>query len=97
MKKIKKDDLVKVLVGKDKGKTGKIKKIDHKRNKVVVEQCNMIKKHLKPTKESKGGIIDLEGPLDISNIMLLCPSTKKPAKVTYKKVGSKKQRVLNVK
>ena len=59
---------VKVIAGKDKGKTGEILEINRKDNKVKVKSINMIKKHLKPTKENKGGIISKESLIHISNI-----------------------------
>jgi len=59
---------VKVIAGKDKGKTGEILEINRKDNKVKVKSINMIKKHLKPTKENKGGIISKESFIHISNI-----------------------------
>ena len=65
---IKKGIQVKVIVGKDKGKTGEILEIDRKLNKVKIKSINMIKKHLKPTKENKGGIISKESFIHQSNI-----------------------------
>ena len=65
---IKKGIQVKVIVGKDKGKTGEILEIDRKLNKVKIKSINMIKKHLKPTKENKGGIISKENFLHLSNV-----------------------------
>ena len=65
---IKKGIQVKVIVGKDKGKTGEILEIDRKLNKVKIKSINMIKKHLKPTKENKGGIISKESFIHQSNV-----------------------------
>lgn len=73
MHKIKKDDLVKIITGKDKDKTGKILSVDTKKNTVLVAGCNMITKHVKPNTKAanqQGGIIHEEAPLDISNVML---------------------------
>ena len=68
--KIKKGDTVKVIAGKDKDREGKVLSVDAKNGKVVVEGINMIKKHLKPGRESQsGGIITREGAIDISNVM----------------------------
>ena len=64
----KKGTQVKVISGKDKGKTGEILEIDRKKNKVKIKSINMIKKHLKPTKENKGGIISKENFIHLSNI-----------------------------
>ena len=65
---LKKGNQVKVLVGKDKGKTGEIIEIIKKENKLKIKSINMIKKHLKPTKQNKGGIIQKENYLHISNV-----------------------------
>ena len=65
---IKKGTQVKIITGKDKGKTGEILEIDRKQKKVKVKSINMIKKHLKPTKENKGGIISKENFIHFSNI-----------------------------
>ena len=72
MHKIKKDDLVKIIAGKDKDKTGKILSVNTKKNTVLVEGCNMVTKHSKPSAANQqGGIIHQEGPIDISNVMLV--------------------------
>ena len=65
---LKKGTQVKVISGKDKGKTGEILEIDRKLNKVKIKSINMIKKHLKPTKENKGGIISKESFIHQSNV-----------------------------
>ena len=65
---LKKGNQVKVISGKDKGKTGEILEINRKQKKVKVKSINMIKKHLKPTKENKGGIISKENFIHLSNI-----------------------------
>jgi large subunit ribosomal protein L24 len=65
---LKKGNQVKVLVGKDKGKTGEIIEINRKQNLIKVKSINMIKKHLKPTKENKGGIISKESFIHYSNV-----------------------------
>ena len=65
---LKKGTQVKIITGKDKGKTGEILEIDRKLNKVKVKSVNMIKKHLKPTKENKGGIVSKESFIHWSNI-----------------------------
>ena len=72
MHKIKKDDTVQIITGKDKGKTGKVLHVDVKKNRVVVEGCNMVTKHSKPSAANQqGGIIHQEAALDISNVMLV--------------------------
>ncbi len=66
--KIKKGTQVKVISGKDKGKTGEILEINRSENKLKIKAINMIKKHLKPTKENKGGIVSKENFINISNV-----------------------------
>ena len=65
---IKKGTQVRIITGKDKGKTGEILEIDRKQKRVKIKSINMIKKHLKPTKENKGGIISKENFIHLSNI-----------------------------
>ena len=92
MRKIKKDDMVRVIAGKDKGKDGKVLRVDTKTGKVLVEGCNMVTKHQKPAAGNpQGGIIKKESPLDISNVMLLVDG--QPTKVGFKMDGDKKVRV----
>lgn len=72
MQKIKRDDMVKIICGKDKDKQGKVLSYDAKTNKVIVEGCNMVTKHSKPNAANpQGGIIHKEAPIDASNVMLL--------------------------
>lgn len=90
--KVKVGDNVKIISGKDKGKEGKVIKTLKKENRVVVEGLNIIKRHSKPrTNEDKGGIIDIEAPLHVSNVKVLTDG-KKTAKVkeTPKKVEKEK-------
>ena len=89
---IKKGDLVKVIAGKDKGKEGKVVAINHKKNTVIVEGANMITKHTKPSPANQqGGIVSQEGPMDVSNVMLV--HNGKTTKIGYKVVDGKKVRV----
>ena len=83
---IRKGDQVKVLAGRDKGKTGRVLSVDAIKRKVTVEHANMIKRHTRPnpSKNIKGGIVEKEGPLDISNVMLLCPSCGKASRTGQK-------------
>ncbi len=70
--KIKKDDLVKVVAGRDKGKEGKVLSVDTKNHTVVVEGVNIVHKHTKPNMQNQaGGIVDKEAPIDVSNVMYL--------------------------
>ena len=81
---LKKGTQVKVISGKDKGKTGEILEINRSLSKIKIKSINMIKKHLKPTKENKGGIVSKENFIHISNVKNLDQNTK-TKKVTGKK------------
>lgn len=92
MHKIKKDDLVKIIAGKDKDKTGKILSVNTKKNTVLVEGCNMVTKHSKPSAANQqGGIIHQEGPIDISNVMIVVDG--KATRVGFEVKDGKKVRV----
>ncbi|PIE62768.1 MAG: 50S ribosomal protein L24 [Desulfobacter postgatei] len=82
---IKKDDKVKVLTGKDKGKIGKVLKVVKKTNRIVVENINMVKVHQRPSqKNPQGGIVEKPMPMDISNLMLMCNACVKPTRIAIK-------------
>jgi large subunit ribosomal protein L24 len=88
--KIKKDDLVKIITGKDKDKTGKVLQV--KNGKVLVEGCNMVTKHAKPNAANpSGGIVNHEAPMDISNVMLMVDG--KATRVGFQMKDGKKVRV----
>ncbi len=71
---LKKNDLVEVIAGREKGKTGKILKVLRDKNRVLVEKVNIIKRHTRPSPQTgQGGIVEKEAPLHISNVMLICP------------------------
>ena len=92
MQKIKKDDLVKVIAGKDKDKQGKVLHVDSKTGKILVEGCNMVTKHAKPSAGNpQGGIISKEAPIDISNVMLVVDG--KATRVGFEVKDGKKVRV----
>ena len=95
MNKFKKDDLVIVITGKDKGKTGKVVRLD-KNNKVLIENVNIVKKHLKPSQNNKGGIVDISRPIHVSNIMHYSDSKKTKSKVKFLFEKNKKIRKLKV-
>ncbi len=94
IKKYKKGDEVIVKVGKDKGKVGKISKVINTTDKVVISGVNISKKHQKPSQDSKGGIIDKEMPVHISNILAYDAKNKKSSKVGFKIEDGKKVRIL---
>ncbi|RPG93367.1 MAG: 50S ribosomal protein L24 [Candidatus Pelagibacter sp. TMED272] len=81
---LKKGTQVKVISGKDKGKTGEILEINRSLNKIKIKSINMIKKHLKPTKENKGGIISKENFIDLSNVQNLDQNKKNIKKADKK-------------
>ena len=83
---LRKGDLVEVIAGEDRGRRGKILRVETdregRRNRVIVEGLNLAKKHQRPRGAGKpGGIVDLPNPVDVSNVMLLCPKCGKKAKV----------------
>ena len=90
---IKKDDTVVVITGKDKGKTGKVLKAMPKENKVVVQGVNMQTKHAKAAPKAGAEIKHMEGPIDASNVMLYDSKTKQGTRVGYKVENGKKVRV----
>jgi len=96
--KIKTGDKVKVLVGKDRAKTGKIVQVLYNKVKnetyVVVEGVNILKKHMRSRKQGeKGQVIELPAPMHISNVMLIDPKSDKPTRVGFKIEGKDKKRV----
>jgi large subunit ribosomal protein L24 len=96
--KLRKDDQVVVILGRDKGKTGKITRVLPAENMVVVENINVIKRHTKPSnKQPRGGILEITKPLDASKVMVLDPGTGKPARVGYEvKPDGSKERIFRV-
>ena len=79
---IRKNDMVRVLSGNDKGKEGKVLKVFPVSNRVIVEKVNMVKRHTRASKDvPQGGIIEKEGPINSSNVMLVCPNTGKPTRI----------------
>ncbi|MBI2412664.1 MAG: 50S ribosomal protein L24 [Deltaproteobacteria bacterium] len=91
---IRKDDQIMVIAGKEKGKTGKVTRVQPDKGKVFVEKVNLVKRHQKPSaKYKQGGIIEKEGPIAISNVMLLCAKCKGPVRTGVKVDGDKRVRV----
>ncbi|MDF2854165.1 MAG: ribosomal protein [Neobacillus sp.] len=91
---VKKGDKVKVLSGKDKGKTGVILAAYPKDNRVLVEGVNIVKKHAKPSQVNpQGGIMTFEAPIHVSNVLPIDPKSGNPTRVGYKTVDGKKVRV----
>jgi large subunit ribosomal protein L24 len=95
--KLRRDDMVVVITGRDKGKTGKVMAVIPKENKVVVEGINVIKKHTKPSaKVPKGGILDVTKAIDASKLMVIDPKSGKPARIGYNVTAKGKERVFKV-
>ena len=85
--KIKKGDTVVVLRGKERGKTGEVIKVLREENRVIVKNVNLVKKHLKGIPNVReGGIYEIEAPIHISNVMLICPKCGKPTRVGIRTV-----------
>ena len=98
--KIRRDDEVVVISGKDRGKTGRVLRVDPGKSKVYVEGLNIVKRHMRPQQvpgaqraETVGGVIEKEGPIHISNVMLIDPKDKKPTRVGISREGGERMRV----
>ncbi len=93
--KIRRDDQVLVISGKDRGKTGRVLEVDPKKERVLVEGLNIVKRHQRPRPGSTdpGGVIEKPGPIHISNVMLIDPSDSKPTKVGIVREDGKRFRV----
>ena len=91
--KVKKGDKVTVITGRDKGKTGEILRVDPKRGRVLVQGVNMVKRHQGPTQTNRGGIIEREASLHVSNVAHIDPKSNKPTRVGYRiETGDRKVR-----
>lgn len=88
MQRIKKGDTVEVIAGKDKGMRGEVLRVEPKRNGVVIERVNIVKKHQAPVRAGRGqvqpGIIEYEAPIDLSNVMLICPQCDERTRVGFR-------------
>jgi len=96
--KVRRDDMVKVISGKDRGKTGRVLRVERERDRVYVEGMNMRKRHIRPSPmggtQQQAGIIESEGPIHVSNVMLLDPKTGDPTRVgTVHKEDGRRVRV----
>lgn len=91
---IRKGDMVQISAGKEKGKTGKVLRVLRDQNRIVVEKLNMIKRHTRPSqKNPQGGIVEKEGSLNYSNVLLLCPKCNRGVRAGRKLDGDKKVRI----
>jgi large subunit ribosomal protein L24 len=98
--KIRKDDTVKVISGKSKGRTGRVLRVDVKRERVYVEGANIVKRHQRPTtvRDTQrggeiGGVIEKEGPIHVSNVMLLDPKSNEPTRIRVTREGGQRKRI----
>ena len=95
--KILKGDTVEVITGEHKGERGEVKRVDGKAQRIVVQNVNMVKKHQKPmpgqAARTQVGIIEFEAPIDMSNVLLVCPKCSEAARVGFRLDGSVKVRV----
>ncbi len=91
---IRKEDTVNVIAGKYKGKHGRVLAVNKAKGNILIEKINIIKKHMKPNKTyTQGGIIEKEAPINLSNVMLVCPKCGKPTKIAATVIeGGKKHR-----
>jgi large subunit ribosomal protein L24 len=89
---IKKEDKVKVIAGKDKGKIGKVLNVNRKKSRVLVEKINIVKRHSRPSAQNKqGGIIEKEMPIQASNVMVMCNKCVTPARVKIQRLENGKK------
>lgn len=90
---LKRGDEVIVIAGKEKGKKGKITRVDTKNNRVIVEGVNLVKRHQRPTMMSEGGIVTKEAGIHVSNVQLVDPKSGKATRVGYQVKDGKKVRI----
>jgi large subunit ribosomal protein L24 len=94
MERVRKGDTVVVIAGKDKGKRGKVLRVLNKTGRVVIERVMMVKRHTKPSqKNPQGGIVEKEGSVHLSNVMLVDPGSDKPTRVKVKNEDGTRRRV----
>ncbi len=98
--KIRRDDTVRIIAGKDRGRTGRVLRVDREKQKVYVEGANIIKRHMRPRTlrdtqraQELGGIIEKEGPIHVSNVMLIDPDSGQPTRVSVKRERGRRVRV----
>jgi large subunit ribosomal protein L24 len=98
--KIRRDDTVRIIAGKDKGRTGRVLRVDPRKDKVYVEGANIIKRHTRPrtlrdTQRSQelGGIVEKEGPIHVSNVMLVDMESNEPTRVGITRDGGRRRRI----
>ena len=97
---IRRDDTVRIIAGKDRGRTGRVLRTDPKNQRVYVEGANIIKRHIRPRTlrdtqraQELGGIVEQEGPIHVSNVMLIDPDSGEPTRLSVKRDGGRRVRV----
>ena len=89
---IRKNDIVKVIAGREKGKVGRVLKVDREKARVVIEKLNMVKRHIKPGKtHPQGGIVEKEAALAYSNVLVMCDKCNKPTRIAMAVDGAGKR------
>jgi len=98
--KIRRDDTVRIIAGKDRGRTGRVLRVDPKNQRLYVEGANIIKRHMRPRTlrdtqraQELGGIVEKEGPIHVSNVMLIDPDSREPTRVSVNREGGRRVRV----
>ena len=98
--KIRRDDTVRIIAGKDKGRTGRVLRVDPKKDKVYVEGANIIKRHTRPRTlrdtqraQELGGIVEKEGPIHVSNVMLVDMESNEPTRIGITREGGRRRRI----
>ncbi|OGZ35335.1 MAG: 50S ribosomal protein L24 [Candidatus Portnoybacteria bacterium RIFCSPLOWO2_01_FULL_43_11] len=92
--KIKKNDTILVITGKDRGRKAKVSEVFPKQGKITVEGVNVIKKHRRPKREGeKGQVVEIPKPIDVSNVKLVCPKCKQAGRIGYKLIEGNKYRM----
>jgi large subunit ribosomal protein L24 len=86
LERVRKDDTVMIIAGRERGKTGKVLRTLPDKNRVVVERINLVKRHTKPRGTQTGGILEKEAPLHVSNVQPVCPRCDKPARIGTKRL-----------
>lgn len=93
MRKIKKGDNVMIILGKDRSKSGTVERVLRKDQKAVILGLNVYKRHVKKQAQLEGGVLDLSKPINLSNLMLICPNCKKPTRIGFKIEAKDKFRI----
>ncbi len=89
---IRKNDIVKVIAGREKGKVGRVLKVDREKGRIFVEKINMVKRHMKPGKTNpQGGIVEKEAALAFSNVLIMCDKCNKPTRIGMQIDGAGKR------